>query len=185
MPTSMCRFACAAGTARPAATRTIAAATPIRLRNDRLPSETRKHASQPLFQLNLGLPAEQLARAGDVRLPDLRVVHRQSLVHELALRAGDPEDDLGELVECELGGVADVHGQMLTGLRERNEPTDEVVDVAEAPGLGAVSEHSQRLALKGLPHKRRNRAPVARAHAGPIGVENPGDRGVHALLAVV
>src|SRR5580765_1860237 len=147
MPTSMCCFACAAGTARPAATRTIAAATPIRLRNDRLPSETRKHASQALFQLDLGLPAEQLARPGDVRLPDLRVVHGECLVHELALRAGDPEDDLGELVERELRGIADVHGQVLTGLRQRNEPTDEVVDVAEAPRLGAVSEHSQRLAL--------------------------------------
>src|SRR6478609_10944151 len=169
----MCCFACAAGTARPAATRTIAAATPIRLRNDRLPSEARKHASQTLFQLNLGLPAEQLARAGDVRLPDLRVVDGQSLVDELALRAGDPEDDLGELVERELGGIAEVHGQVLAGLRKRYEPMDEIVDVAEAQGLGAVSEHSQKLALKGLSHKRRNRTPVARPHAGPIGVEDP------------
>src|SRR4051812_38807328 len=98
MPTSMCCFACAAGTARPAATRTIAAATPIRLRNARAPPEARKQAPQSLFQLIRGLPAEQLARGGDVRLPGLRGVHRQSLVHELALRAGDPEDDLGELV---------------------------------------------------------------------------------------
>src|SRR6185437_10912591 len=143
----MCCFACAAGTARPAATRTIAAATPIRLRNDRLPSEARKHALQTLFQLNLGLPAEQLARAGAVRLPDLRVVHRQSLVDELTLRAGDPQDDLGQLVERELGGIAEVHGQVLTGLRQGNEPTNEVVDVTEAPGLGAVPEHSQGLAL--------------------------------------
>src|SRR3954462_2351610 len=156
MPTSMCCFACAAGTARPAATRTIAAATPIRLRNDRLPSEARKHASQALFQLNLGLPAQQLARAGDVRLAALRGAHRQSLVHELALRAGDPQDDLGKLVERELGGAADVHGQVLTGLRQGKEATDDIVVVAEAPGLGAVSEPSQRLSLKGLPHKRRN-----------------------------
>src|SRR6266516_6778943 len=80
MPTSMCALADAAGTHRPAATKTIAAATPIRLNNDRLPPETREHAMQAFLELYLGLPREQLAGSGDVRLPDLRIVDGQRLV---------------------------------------------------------------------------------------------------------
>ena len=85
----------------------------MRLRNDRLPSETRQHAAQAFLELDLRLPAEELARTGDVGLADLRVVDGQRLVDELALRAGDAEDGLGELVERELGRVTDVDGQML------------------------------------------------------------------------
>src|SRR5213593_810102 len=135
MPTSMCALADAAGTARPAATRTIAAATPMRLGNDRLPSETRQHATQPFLELNLGLPAEKLARAGDVGLPDLGIVDGQRLVDDLALRAGDAEDGLGELVERELGRVPDIDREMLARLGQRHEPTNEVVHVTEAARL--------------------------------------------------
>src|SRR4249919_3195605 len=104
MPTSMCALADAAGTHKPAATKTIAAATPIRLGNDRLPSETREHAAKPFLQLDLRLPPEQLAGPGDVGLPDLGIVDRQRLVDDLALRAGDAENGLGQLVEGELAG---------------------------------------------------------------------------------
>src|ERR1700730_5590714 len=114
MPTSMCAVADAAGTHKPAATKTIAAATPIRLGNEWLPPETRQHSAQALLALDLRLPPEELASAGDVGLPDLRIVDRQRLVDELALRAGDAEDGLGQLVQRELGGVAEVHGQVLS-----------------------------------------------------------------------
>src|SRR6478609_7565881 len=116
MPTSMCALACAAGTARPAATRTIAAATPMRLRNDRLPSETRQHAAQTFLELDRRLPTEELARACDVGLPHLRVVYGQRFIDELALRAGDAEYGLGELVERELSRVPDVDRKMLVRL---------------------------------------------------------------------
>src|SRR5437763_15231519 len=87
MPMSMWRAACAAGTARAAATKPIAAKTPRRLRNDRLPPERGQHPPQAVFELDLGLPTEQLLRPCDVGLADLRVVDRQRLVHDLALRA--------------------------------------------------------------------------------------------------
>src|SRR5438874_13646519 len=74
IPTSRCRCALAAGTARPAATTSATAKTPHRLRNDRLPFDVAEHAAQALLQLDLGLPAEQLARPRDVGLPDLRIV---------------------------------------------------------------------------------------------------------------
>src|SRR6476659_8160936 len=113
MPTSMCAFADAAGTHRPAAAKTIAAATPIRLSNERLPSETGQHAAQAFLELHLGLPAEELARARDVGLTDLRIVDGQRLVDDLALRAGDAEHGLGELVERELGRVPDIDRKVL------------------------------------------------------------------------
>src|SRR5882724_9213065 len=116
MPISMCTLADAAGTHKPAATKAIAAATPIRLDNDRLPSETRQHAMQAFLELYLRLPPEQLAGSGDVRLPDLRIVDGQRLVDDLALRPGDAEDDLGQLVQSELTGIAEIHGQLLVRL---------------------------------------------------------------------
>src|SRR6266545_4568578 len=136
-----------AGTHRPTPTRTIAATTASALGNDRLPSERREHSPQSFLELDLGLPAEELSRTGDVRLPHLRIVDGKRLVDDLALRAGDAKHPLRELVERELGRVADVHRQMLAGVGEESEPSDEIVDVAEAPGLGPVSEHGQGLAL--------------------------------------
>src|SRR5438067_6861280 len=148
MPTSRCRCACAAGTARPAATRTIAAKTPTRLRNDRLPSEARKHAAQTFLELDLRLPVEQLASTSDVRLPNLWIVDGQRLVHDLALRSGDANHRLGKLVERELRRVAEIHRQVLAGLGQQHQSADQIVDVAEATGLTAVSEHSEGLALE-------------------------------------
>src|SRR5204863_361288 len=108
MPMSMCRAACAAGTARAAAKTRIAAKTPICLRNDRLPPEGGQHPFQPLFELDLWLPAEQLLGARAVWLAHLRVVDRQRLVDDLALGAGDAEHGFGQLVERELPWIAQV-----------------------------------------------------------------------------
>ena len=65
------------------------------------------------------------------------------------------------------------------------EAADQVVDVAEGAGLRAVAEDGQRLVLERLADEGRDRAPVVGAHARAVGVEDPGDAGVHALLAVV
>ena len=66
-----------------------------------------------------------------------------------------------------------------------DQAADQVVDVAEAAGLGAVAEDGDRLALHRLADEGRDRAAVVRAHPRPVGVEDPDDRGVDALLAVV
>ena len=84
-----------------------------------------------------------------------------------------------------LVGVAEVHGQVLARLREQHEPADQVVDVTEAPRLRPVAEHRHGLTRERLPEKRGNRAPVVRPHARAVRVEDPDDRGVDALLAVV
>src|SRR6266487_3039306 len=184
MPTRMW-WALAAATPSVAARTSAAVKTPIRLRNDGLPAEALQHAAQTVLELDLGLPAEQLTGTRDVGLPDLRIVDRQCLVNDLALRARHPQHGLGQLVHRELVRVAEVDRQVLARFGERDEPTDEVVDVAEAPCLCPVPEHGQGLALEGLPDKRGNRAPVVGPHPRPVRVEDPPDRGVDALLPVV
>src|SRR5262245_17771926 len=52
---------------------------------------------QPLIELNLRLPVEELARQGDVRLALRRVIGRQWPAFDLRFRAGDGDDLLGEL----------------------------------------------------------------------------------------
>src|SRR5437016_8705535 len=128
-PTSRCCCAFAAGTARPAATTSAAAKAPIRLCNERLPFEGAEHPAQALLELDRRLPAEQLAGARDVRLPHLRVVDGEGLVDDLALRAGDAEDGLRELVEGELARVPEVHRQVLPGFGEQEKPANQGVDV--------------------------------------------------------
>src|SRR5438128_10806997 len=95
----MCLLAKAGGAATRAATTAAAARTP-RLDTDGLPAEGREHPSEPLLQLDLQLPAEHLPRARDVGLPNLRIVDRKRLVHDLARRAGHPEHRLGQLASA-------------------------------------------------------------------------------------
>ena len=68
--------------------------TPMRLGNDRLPSEHRQHPAQPFLELDLGRPTEELPGARDVRLAHLWVVDGERLIDDLALRARDAQDGL-------------------------------------------------------------------------------------------
>ena len=85
----------------------------------------------------------------------------------------------------ELVGVADVDRPALAGLGERDHPADQVVDVAERARLAAVAEHGDRAVLQRLAQERRDRAAVVGPHPRAVRVEDPDDRRVDALLAVV
>src|SRR4029078_263664 len=87
-------------------------------RTRRVSLERRQSAAQPLVQLDLRLPAEDLACTRDVRLAHLGVVDRQRLAQELAGRPSRRQNGLGELEDRVLARVADVHGQVLAGLGE-------------------------------------------------------------------
>ena len=64
-------------------------------------------------------------------------------------------------------------------------PADQVAHVTERARLAAVAEHRDRPVRQRLAQERRDRAAVVRAHATAVRVEDPHDRRVHALLAVV
>ena len=67
-------------------------------------------------------------------------------------------------------------GTCSLALGEQDEAADEVVDVAEAPGLRAVAEHGQRLARERLADEGRDRPAVVRAHPRAVRVEDADDR---------
>ena len=115
----------------------------------------------------------------------MRIVDRESFVHDLALRPRDVDDGLGELVEGELVRVPDVDGEMLPRLGQQHQASHEVVDVTEASSLRSVSEDGERLVRKGLTDEGRDRPAVVGPHPRAVGVEDSDDARVHALLAVV
>src|SRR5215211_6300130 len=189
MPLSGCgvaavRAPAVSGSASRAAA-TAAAATMTALDRNGFPSHGAEHAAKAVLELDLGLPTEQLAGARDVGLAHLRIVDWERLEHDVTGRPGDPYDDLCELDERVLGRVADVNRVVLAALREQVQAPDQIVDVAEAPGLRAVAEDGHGHVVERLAHEGRNRAPVVRAHARPIGVEDARDGRVDALLAVI
>src|SRR5688572_7956244 len=100
-----------------------------------------QRAAEPFAQLDLGLPAELLARERDVGPAHLRIVGRERLVDDRRARAGDLDDLLGELEQRELVRIADIDRVVQPGLGQADDPVDEVRHEAEGPRLGAVAEH--------------------------------------------
>src|SRR6266542_4355568 len=188
MPTSMPRAA-AAGCGLAEVTRAqrtiISRAMQIRLNTKWFPPETRQQAPQPLLELDFRFPAQELPGFGDVGLANLWIVDWKCFEHDFALRRGKSDNCLREFQDRKLLRVAEVHRQMLAAGGKQLEPANEVVHVTEAARLRAVAEDRDRLVLERLAREGRDRAAVVGAHPGPVGVENPHDRGVHPLLAVV
>src|SRR5919204_5015695 len=140
MPTSMPRAAaagCGFAVAAKAQRTTVSRAMLDFLNAKWLPPEARQHAPEPLLEFDFGLPAQHLPGSGDVGLANLRIVHRECLVNDLALGRCHSDDCLRELQDRKLLRVAEVDRQGLVALGEQVEPSDQVVDVAEAPCLRA------------------------------------------------
>src|ERR687896_355916 len=95
----------AEGTATRAAT-SAAATTHGLLRNDGF-LQRGVEPTEPVVERDVRLPAQNLLRARDVGLPDLRIVDRQRLEDDLAAAAPDLEHLLGQLEQRELLRVAD------------------------------------------------------------------------------
>src|SRR4029450_3345214 len=161
-------------TATPAATRSNTRVRATRLNTHWLPSEAGHDPAQALLELDLGLPAENLRCARDVRLACLRVVDGQGLEDDLASRPSHADDGFRELQDRKLVRVPEIGWQVLLAHRQEIHPVDQVVHVTETAGLGAVAENGQRLVIERLAHERRNRASVVRPHARPVRVEDPG-----------
>jgi hypothetical protein len=66
-----------------------------------------------------------------------------------------------------------------------DDPVDEVADVGEAARLRAVAEHRHVFVAQRLRHERRDGAAVVDAHPRTVGVEDPHDLRVHAVVAVI
>src|SRR4029077_10866992 len=117
-------------------------------------------APQTLAQRNLGRPSEKLLRECDIGPSLFGVGDGQGLVDDLRTGFGQLFDRLRELEQRELVGIANVDGIVVRRLRERDEPPDEVADVAERSRLAAVAEDRERSVAERLAKERGNRAPV-------------------------
>ena len=74
---------------------------------------------------------------------------------------------------------------MLLRARETHDAVDEIGDVAEASGLGAVAVDGEGLAVQRLHHEVGDDAAVVGLEAGAVGVEDADQMGVDAVVAVV
>src|SRR5205823_2253595 len=113
MPTSIPRAA-AAGSGFAVAARqqraSVSKASEIFLDTERFLPQARQHPPEPLFELDLGLPSQQLPGSRDVGLTDLRIVDGKCFVHDFAIRRGNPDNCLRELEDRELAWISHVHG---------------------------------------------------------------------------
>src|SRR5262249_3712886 len=140
---------------------------------------------QAVAQRYLRRPAEQLASAGDVGLTLLGIVDGESLEDDLRARAGQT------LVRCRcLGqrGILSPLARSCAGsyrLRYRDHAPDQIADEAERARLATVAEDGDGPVREGLTQEGGDRAPIVGAHPRTVGVEDPHDRRIHALLAVV
>lgn len=148
-------------------------------------AEVLQGPSQSFFPGHLGFPAQQGLGLGDVGAALLRVVLGQGLVAQLELYPGQLADLLGELLYRHLAGVADVHGQGVVAQQQPVDSLHQVVHVAEGARLGAVPEDGELLAPQGLAHEGGQHAAVVEAHAGAVGVEDPDDARLQAVVHVV
>ena len=93
---------------------------------------------ESLLETYRGFPVQKFPRPGNVRLPYLRVVHRQGVEGDAALAPGQLQDQLGRLEDGFFIGIADIHRFVEIGPEEPIQPLHQVGDVAEAAGLLAV-----------------------------------------------
>ena len=150
-----------------------------------IPAEPVDGAGEPLPHIDLGFPPEHRTRQRDVGPALHGIVLRQRPVLDRRLRPGDLENEIGELGDRVLVGVADVHRPHVARLEQRELPVDLVVDVAEAARLRAVAIEREGIAAKRLHDEVGDDTTVVGSHARPVGVERAHDADVELVGAVV
>ena len=114
------------------------------------------------------------------------IIARERVKAELGTAADLLKDELGEFKHSEFSRVTDINGPRdAFGVHEADEAFDEVVDIAEGAGLGAVTIDGDILAFKGLNDEVGNDASVVRQHAGAIGVKDADHADIDVVLTMV
>ena len=141
---------------------------------------------EALFEGNGGLPAELFLGQGDVGLALEGIVAGERMEGELGTATDLLENELGELEHGEFSGVADIDR---TGdafrVHEADEAFDEVVDIAEGAGLGAVTVDGDVFPFEGLDDEVGNNATVVRQHSWSVGVEDADHADIDVVLTMV
>ena len=141
---------------------------------------------QAVFHRHGGGPAEPLPGQGDVRLTLFGVVRRQRPVNDPRGGAGEPHDPFGELADGGLRRVPQVdRADEPVALHHPHHPLHEVGDEAEGAGLGTVAVHRDLLPFQRLHDEVGDDPAVVLRHARAVGLEDPDDPDIHAVLPVV
>ena len=84
-------------------------------------------------------------------------------------------------------GIADIHRscEIVVGIHAAHERLDQVIHIAERPGLRTVTIDRDVLAAQGLNDEIRNHPPVIGMHTGSVGIENSGNLDAQSVLAPV
>jgi hypothetical protein len=144
-------------------------------------------AGQPFAQPHRGFPVQRVAGAGDVRAALARIVGGQGAHDEGRARSGQRHDHFGQFDHGEFVGIADVDraGDRVRAAHQADQPVDQIIDIAEGPGLLPIAIEGDGLAQQCLADEVRYDAPVRRVHARAIGVEDARDLDPHPPFAMI
>ena len=131
------------------------------------------------------LPSKYSTGDGDVGLALGGIVLGQFVPDNFRGRTSGFEHYLGQFEHGEFDGIADVHGSAVLGPEQAVDSGDEIVDVAEAAGLGAVAVHGEWFAGEGLVHEVGDDATVVGLHAGAVRIEDTQEAKVEPVVAFV
>ena len=148
--------------------------------------EVGDRALEAFFEGDRRFPVQVAFGEGDVGLALAWVVGGERSVNDLGRASDELEGQLGELAHGEFSGVAEIYGADGFGLgHEPNKSLNEVVDVAEGAGLGAIAVERDILTAESLHDEVGDDAAVVFVHARAVGVEDADDTDIDFVFAVV
>src|ERR1019366_2069352 len=138
------------------------------------PSEVRNGFLQTIVQIDPRLPAKLPPCKLDLRLSLPRIVFGQAREDQFGARAGQLNDRLRQSQHRELPGVAHIYraSEIRGAIHHFDDTIDEIVNVTEAAGLLTITINRDVLSPQRLHDEIADDAPIVRAHAGAVGIED-------------
>ncbi|BAS71812.1 Os01g0315850, partial [Oryza sativa Japonica Group] len=150
-------------------------------------AEVGNHEGKALTQGNLGLPAQELFRTGDVRLALVWIIRSVRTELNASIRINGVLDNLSQLQHGELTRITQVKWSYVLPFHQAHQPFHQIRDILKAPSLLAITIDSQRF----LPHdgylsnKVADNTAIINAHARTICVKNPSNPNLKVGTTVV
>ncbi len=147
--------------------------------------EVRSRACDAFFERDFGLEIKDFSRLFEVGSALSRIVLRERSMFDGDVSSEHASHRLCELEHRELVLGADVDGTDFGGvLHEREEASEEVVDVAEATCLTAVAIHREGLVAQRLHDEVAHDASIVWIHPRAVRIEDAHDAGIDVATAV-
>src|SRR5712692_586087 len=142
-------------------------------------------AAEAVVEGHRWLPPQYVLGAPDIGPADFGIVYGEGPVFDRAATATEVANALSQLEHADLIGVAQVDRIDAATVEEPDDARDEVVHIAQAASLAAVTIHRDGRAPKRLSDERGDRATVVGSHPRAVSVENPGDASLEPVGTLV